>query len=48
MRTLRACLRIGREWDEFREEDGDPIGVEAFKRLTLQAMPEDVHIWIME
>ena len=36
------------EWDDFREEESDPIGVEELKRLNLQAMPEGIHIWIMD
>ena len=33
---------------DFREEESDPIGVEELKRLNLQAMPEGIHIWIMD
>lgn len=36
------------EWEEFREEDADPIRVEELKRLNLEDMPEDVLIWVMD
>ncbi|HEY3135325.1 MAG TPA: hypothetical protein VGL29_04680 [Blastocatellia bacterium] len=36
------------EWDDFREEDGDPIGIEELKRLDLREMPEDVRVWVMD
>ena len=35
-------------WDEFRGEDGDPIGIEELKRLDLQNMPEDIRLWVMD
>lgn len=36
------------EWEEFRDEDGEPIGVEQLKRLNLADLPEDVHISVMD
>jgi hypothetical protein len=36
------------EWQEFRENDGDPIRVEELKRLNLQNLPEDVRIPVMD
>jgi hypothetical protein len=36
------------EWEEFREEDSEPIGIEELKRLNLQEMPEDIRIWIID
>jgi hypothetical protein len=36
------------EWEEFRGEDGEPIGIEELKRLNLLDMPEDIRIWIMD
>ncbi len=36
------------EWDDFREEDGDPIGVEELKRLDLRNLPADVRIAVMD
>lgn len=36
------------EWEEFRGEDGEPIGIEELKRLNLVEMPEDVRIWVMD
>jgi len=36
------------EWEEFRAEDADPIGVEELKRLNLKGMPEDALIWVMD
>jgi transposase len=36
------------EWDDFRDEGGGPISVEELKQLNLQAMPEDIHIWIID
>jgi hypothetical protein len=36
------------EWEEFRDNDGDPIRVEELKRLDLEHMPEDIHISVMD
>ena len=36
------------EWDDFRGEDAEPIGIEELGRLDLSEMPDDVHIWIMD
>lgn len=36
------------EWDEFRSDDGEPIGIEELKRLDLRQMPEDVRVWVMD
>lgn len=37
------------EWEEFRDDDdGDFIGLEDLKRLDMQAMPEDVHIQVLD
>ncbi|MGO9019648.1 MAG: hypothetical protein ACLQVJ_15000 [Syntrophobacteraceae bacterium] len=36
------------EWEEFRGEDGDPIGVKELERLDLEAMPEDIHILVWD
>lgn len=36
------------EWDDFRGEDVEPIGIEELGRLDLSEMPDDVHIWIMD
>jgi hypothetical protein len=36
------------EWDEFRWEDGDPIGIDELKRLNLPDMPEDVRVWVRD
>src|SRR5712692_2093364 len=36
------------EWQEFRDDDGEPIGVEELKRLDLERMPEDIHIPVMD
>jgi hypothetical protein len=35
-------------WEEFRDEDNDPIGIEALKALDLAAMPDDVAIRVMD
>ena len=43
----KAPLAAG-EWEEFRGEDGDPIGIEELNRLNLQDMPEDIRIWLMD
>jgi len=40
--------RAADEWQEFRDDDGEPIGVEELKRLNLQNLPEDLHISIMD
>ena len=36
------------EWEEFRESDGDFIGLEELKRLDLQGMPEDIRIQVLD
>lgn len=36
------------EWDEFRSDDVEPIGIEKLKRLDLRQMPEDVRVWVMD
>lgn len=36
------------EWEEFRDDDGEPIGIEEFQRLRLENMPEDVRVWLMD
>jgi hypothetical protein len=36
------------EWDDFRDEDFDPIGIEKFKQLKLSEMPEDVFLHVMD
>jgi hypothetical protein len=36
------------EWQEFRGEDGEPIGTEEFKRLNFSGMPEDIRVWVMD
>jgi hypothetical protein len=36
------------EWEEFRGEDGEPIGIEELKRLKLLDMPEDIRIWVTD
>jgi hypothetical protein len=38
----------GDEWDQFRGEDGDPIGIEELKQLGLREMPEDIRLWVMD
>lgn len=36
------------DWEEFRYEDNDPIGIEALSRLDLAVMPEDVTVRVMD
>jgi hypothetical protein len=36
------------EWEQFREDDAEPISVEELKCLNLREMPEDVSIWVMD
>jgi hypothetical protein len=36
------------EWDAFRDDDGDFIGLEKLKRLDLQVMPDDVQIQVLD
>jgi hypothetical protein len=36
------------EWEEFREEDGEPIGIAELKQLNLKEMPEDIQIWLVD
>ncbi|HLG95294.1 MAG TPA: hypothetical protein VKX49_03165 [Bryobacteraceae bacterium] len=36
------------EWDNFREQDGDPIGIEELNGLDLRNLPEDIRIVVMD
>lgn len=36
------------EWEEFRDSDGDPIGIEEVKQLNLKEMPEDVSVSVLD
>jgi len=36
------------QWQEFRDEEGDPIGVEELKSLNLRDLPEDIHIAVLD
>jgi hypothetical protein len=36
------------EWEEFRGEDGDPIGIAELKQLGLREIPEDIRLWVMD
>jgi len=36
------------EWEEFRYDDTDPIGIEELKRLDLRHLPEDVVVRVMD
>ena len=36
------------EWEEFDDEDRDPIRVEEFKRLDLQHVPAGIQVSIMD
>lgn len=36
------------DWEEFRENEYEPIRVEELQRLNLKDMPEDIHISIMD
>ncbi|MCX5815239.1 MAG: hypothetical protein NTX75_03215 [Proteobacteria bacterium] len=36
------------EWEKFRGENDDTIGVKELERLNLEAMPEDIHIWVLD
>lgn len=35
-------------WEEFRGENGEPIGIEELKRINLEKMPEDICIRVMD
>ena len=35
------------EWEQFREDDGEPISIEELKRLNLKEMPEDVSVMVL-
>src|SRR5271165_4720526 len=39
---------VGDGWDDFRGDDGDPIGLAELKTLDLKGMPEDIRIWVMD
>jgi hypothetical protein len=39
---------VGDGWDDFRGDDGDPIGLAELKALDLNGMPEDVRIYVMD
>jgi hypothetical protein len=36
------------EWEDFRGDDCEPIGIEELKRLDLENMPEDAHISVID
>ena len=36
------------EWEEFREADGEPIGIAELKGLNLFEMPKDVRVWVRD
>src|SRR5713101_3631394 len=36
------------EWEEFRDEDSEPIGIEELKSLKFNNLPEDVLIRVMD
>jgi hypothetical protein len=36
------------EWEEFRGDDNEPIGIEELKRLDLRQMPDDVRVCVMD
>ena len=36
------------EWEEFRGDDSEPIGIDEVKHLTLEELPEDARIWVMD
>jgi hypothetical protein len=36
------------EWEEFRDDDGDPIGLEQLACLKLSEMPEDVTVYVRD
>jgi hypothetical protein len=36
------------DWEEFREDEGEPIRLEELRRLKLEDMPEDIHLSVMD
>jgi hypothetical protein len=42
------ALPVEDEWEEFRYDDQDPIGIEQLKALDLPHMPEDVIVRVMD
>lgn len=36
------------DWQEFRQDEGEPIRVDELNRLNLEDMPEDIHISVMD
>ena len=41
-------LPVEDEWEGFRDEDAEPIGIEQLKSLDLAQMPEDVAVRVMD
>jgi hypothetical protein len=39
---------VNDEWEEFREDEDEPIRVEELQRLNLKDIPEDIHIFIID
>ena len=39
---------VTHDWEEFQEDEGEPIRVEELKRLNLEDMTEDIHISVMD
>lgn len=44
----RAETPTGDEWEDFRGDDRDPIGIEELQRLRLHELPLDVQILVMD
>ena len=42
------AMELGDGWDEFREEDAEPVGIEIVKKMNLANLPEDVRVWILD
>ena len=36
------------EWENFRDDDSEPIGIEELKRLSLPGLPEDVAVRVLD
>jgi hypothetical protein len=36
------------EWEDFPDGEGEPIQIEDLKRLDLENIPEDAHIWVFD
>lgn len=43
-----TCDDVPDEWEEFRRDEGEPIGTKELNRLNLAEMPEGIHVSVLD